>query len=84
VIRFTRLRTASCHYLFLTKAEVPMFLSRRTHEAPQDQRELTKAELAEVAGGVMCSREPGVQAVMWFATGGMNIGTPSGPFICWG
>ena len=62
-----------------------MFLSRRTQEeAPQDQRELTEAELSEVAGGVMCSREPGVQAVMWFATGGMNIGTPSGPFICWG
>ena len=35
---------------------------------------------------MMCSREPGVQALMWFATGGMNIGTPSGPnepFICW-
>ena len=65
-----------------------MFLSHRTQEeARQDQRELTKAELSEVAGGVMCSREPAVQAAMWFATGGMNIGTPSGPnepFICWG
>ena len=65
-----------------------MFLSHRTQgEAPQEQRELTQAELFEVTGGVMCSREPGVQAIMWFATGGMNVGTPSGPnepFICWG
>ena len=65
-----------------------MFLSRRTQEeAPQHQRGLTEAELSEVTGGMMCSREPGVQALMWFATGGMNIGTPSGPnepFICWG
>ena len=37
-----------------------MFLSRRAQgEAPQEQRELTQAELAEVTGGVMCSREPG-------------------------
>ena len=61
VIRFTRLRTASCYYLTLTKAEVPMLLSRRTQEeAPQDQRGLTEAELSEVTGGTMCGREPGM------------------------
>jgi hypothetical protein len=62
-----------------------MFLSRRTQEeAPKVLRELTEAELVEVAGGVMCSREPGVQVLVWFATGGMNVGTKNGPFVCWG
>ena len=61
-----------------------MFLSRRTQaEAPQEQHELTQAELSEVTGGVMCSREPGVQAIMWFATGGIPasgpVRLPAGP-----
>ena len=48
-----------------------MFLSRRTQEAArqQDQRELTQADLSEVVGGVMCSRDPAMQTVMWVATG---------------
>jgi hypothetical protein len=62
-----------------------MFLSRRKQEAvsAQDLRELTQAELSEVAGGVMCSRDPAMQAVMWVATGFLP-GTPNGPFLCWG
>ena len=48
-----------------------MFLFHRTQEAaPQDDlRELTDIEQAEVAGGVMCTRVPAEQTVMWIATG---------------
>ena len=62
-----------------------MFLSHRTQEAArqQVQRELTQAELSEVLGGVMCSRDPATQTVMWVATGFLP-GTPNGPFLCWG
>ena len=62
-----------------------MFLNRGTQEAArqQAQRELTQAELPEVAGGVMCSRDPAMQTVMWVATGFLP-GTPNGPFLCWG
>ncbi len=67
-----------------TRHEVPMFLDRRTQEAaPQDQRELTNVELAEVTGGVICSRDPAMQAAMWMATGFLP-GTPNGQFLCWG
>ena len=62
-----------------------MFLFHRTQEAaPQeDLRELTDIEQAEVAGGVMCTRVPAEQTVMWIATGFLP-GTPNGPFLCWG
>ena len=61
-----------------------MFLCHCTQEAaPQDQRELTDIEQTEVTGGMMCSRDPAVQAVMWVATGFLP-GTPNGPFLCWG
>ena len=62
-----------------------MFLSRRNQEATrqQDQRELTQAELSEVAGGVMCSRDPAMQTVMWVATA-FCPELPTGPFLCWG
>src|SRR6185437_6127208 len=38
----------------------PMFLTRRTQEAvsQQDQRKLMQAELSDLAGEVMCSRDP--------------------------
>ena len=62
-----------------------MFLNGRTQETAlqQNLRELTEAELSEVAGGVMCSRDPAMQTVMWVATGFLP-GTPNGPFLCWG
>jgi hypothetical protein len=62
-----------------------MFLSHRKQEAVSQhgQRELTKAELSEVAGGVVCSRDPAMQTAMWVATGFLP-GTPNGPFLCWG
>ncbi len=46
--------------------------------------ELNEAEAAAVSGGVMCSRDPAVQIIMYMATAGMNVGSQNGPFICWG
>jgi hypothetical protein len=61
-----------------------MFLSHQMREAvsQRDQRELTQAELSEVTGGVVCSRDPAMQTVMWVATGFLP-GTANGPFLCW-
>ncbi|PPQ27341.1 hypothetical protein [Rhodopila globiformis] len=53
-------------------------------QIPRDPVELTPAEASLVSGGVMCSRDPGVQVLVWFATGGMGIGYRNGPFTCWG
>ena len=62
-----------------------MFLSRGTQEAAphQDQRELTQDELSEVAGGVMCSRDPTMQNG-YVDCDGLPTRTPNGPFLCWG
>ncbi len=46
--------------------------------------ELTEAEASAVSGGVMCSRDPAVQLVMYMATAGLSVGSQNGAFICWG
>ena len=63
-----------------------MFLNRRTQEeARKELRELTEDELSKVAGGVMCTSEPGMKVFMWFATGGLNVtSSGGGSFTCWG
>jgi hypothetical protein len=54
---------------------------RPTMEGPV---ELNEAEASAVSGGVMCSRDPAVQLVMYMATAGMSVGSRNGAFICWG
>jgi hypothetical protein len=63
-----------------------MFLKRRTQEeAPKELRELTDEELTKVAGGVMCTNQPGMKVFMWFATGMVApTSSPGGNFTCWG
>ena len=54
------------------------------HEIVDAPVELSPFEWSLVSGGVMCSRNPAVQIVMYMATAGVNTGTQNGPFVCWG
>lgn len=48
-----------------------------------DLIELTDAVASIVAGGTLCSRDPGFNLVVYMATGGLICPTQDGSFTCW-